>query len=102
MAVDFASSPGSNIDEEGLCLTQDGDWVEHEGTGWVDALRRGICWVFCTRYVSCMYHSAAILQKLEDVSENIVGGPVGTTLFPPPLDDSPVVSIYNDMVALAR
>ena len=100
-AVDFASSPGSNIDEEGSCLARDGDWVEHEGTGWVDASRRGICWVFCAQYVSCMYHSAAILRKLEDASENIVGGPVGATLFPPPLDDSLVVSIYDDMVALA-
>ena len=100
-AVDFASSPGSNINEEGSCLAWDGDWVEHEGTGGVDASRRGICWVFCAWYISCMYRSAAILRKLEDVSENIVGGPVGTTLFPPPLDDSPVVSVYDDMVALA-
>ena len=27
-AADFASSPGSDIDEEGLRFTRDGDWAE--------------------------------------------------------------------------
>ena len=48
-----------------------------------------------------MYHSVAILQKLEDASENVVGGPVGATSLPPTLDDPTVVSINDDMVALA-
>ena len=48
-----------------------------------------------------MYHSVAILQKLEDALDNMIGGPVGTTSLPPTLNDPTVVSIYGDVVALS-
>ena len=49
-----------------------------------------------------MYRSVAILRKLEDASENVVGGPVGATSLPPTLDDPTVVSINDNVVALSR
>ena len=49
-----------------------------------------------------MYHSIAILQKLEDASENMVGGPVGAASFPPAFNDAPVVSVDHNVIAFAR
>ena len=45
-----------------------------------------------------MYRSVAIFRKLDDVAEDLVGWPVGTTPLPPALDNSMVVPIKDDMI----
>ena len=63
-------------------LLENDNWVEEEGTGGVDAARGGIGGILGTRNVLCVYHSAVIFHKLDDMLENIVGWPVGTALLP--------------------
>ena len=59
------------------------------------------CWLGSERlgHIS-IYCSVAILRELEDALENVVGGFVGTASLPPALDDSPVVPIDNNVIAL--
>ena len=100
MAVLFASSPGSYIDEEMPSVVVDGDGVEEEGAGGIVASGGWVGGILRARDVSSMYRSAAILRKLEDASENVVGGPIGAAPFPPSFDDSMVVPVDDNMVAL--
>ena len=101
-ATFLASSPASNVDEEGSDLVRDTDWVEEEGARGVFAARGGIGWVLRARDVSCIYRSAAILRELDDASENMICRFVGAAFLPPTLDDSAVVPVDHDVVSFLR
>ena len=102
MAASLAHSAVSNIDEEGPGFTGDVDMVKEEGAGGVDAAGGGISRVLCARDVSRVYRPLMISRKLDDASENVVGGLVGTAFLPPPFDDSAVVPIDDELFSLAR
>jgi hypothetical protein len=101
IAAILARSPGSDIVEEVVYLVWDNNGVEEEGMGGVNTMGGGISWVLCAQDISCVYCSIAIFRKLKDLSEDEVGGPVATALFPPSLDNSPVVAINDEVLALA-
>ena len=96
----FASSPGSYIDEEMSSVAVDEDGFEEEGTRGVVASGGWVGRILRARDVSSMYRSATILRKLEDASENVVGGRIGTAPFPPSFNDSAVVPVDDDVIAL--
>ena len=95
----LASSPGSDIEEEMPNFTGDSDGAEQEGAGRVDTLGGSIGRILHAWDVLCVYHSVAIFRKLEYALKDVVGGPVGTAPFPPSFDDSPIVPVYNDVIA---
>lgn len=101
MVTSLARSLRSNINEEGLGGIWDSNGVEQMGARRVEATGGCISRVLHARYISCVYCPITILQKLEDESENMIGGPVGTALFPPALNNSLVVSIDDNVVTLA-
>jgi hypothetical protein len=98
-AACLASSPGSDVNEEGPDFQGDRDVVEEEVAWGVHTPGGGICRVFCAWDISCVYHSIVIFRKLEDAMEDIVGGSVGTRPFPPAFDNPAVVPIYEDMLS---
>ena len=101
MAATFlAISPASNIDKERPGLAWDDDWVEEKGAGGVEATGGAIGWVLRTWDIPRVYRSAAILRKFDETTEDKVCRPVGTTLFPPSLDDPAIVSMEDDVIAL--
>ena len=100
IAILLASSLGLYVDEEGPDLVRDDDGVEKEGAGGVTSSRGTVRRVFCTRDISRVKRSTAILRELEDATEDCVGGFVGAAALPPPLDDPSIVAVEQDAVAL--
>ena len=98
-AVFLASSLRSDIGEEMPSLARDGDRVEQEGAGGIEAPGGGVGGVLRAWDVSSVYCFIAIFRTLEDVSENVVGGPIGAAPLPPPFDDSPVVPVDKHVVS---
>ena len=99
--VRLISSLGSDVNKEGSDLIGDGDGAQEE-LGWgVATTGGGICRVLGTWDVLCVNRSIAILQKLEDATEDLVCWLIGAASLPPAFDDSPVVTMDDEVFSIA-
>ena len=91
---------GIKVDEEGLEINGDGNGREEVAERRVKTSRRAVSWVESAGYVSCVEDKLTCLFELMNSSKHFVSGFVAATSFPPPLNDTSVVSKDFDVVLM--